>query len=113
MGQKAIHLPSVDLCDISVAPVEAVGAEVFEYFDITFRVLHWFLQVTVGDTIIMAVLPLLFVIVLTPISCFALMISLLSWNLIQAERIACQTRSLALLRGGFASIEFAGTYRVA
>jgi hypothetical protein len=61
----------------------------------------------------MAVLPLLFIIVLTPISCFALMISLLSSNLIIAERIASQTRGLALLRGGLTFIELASTYRVA
>lgn len=41
------------------------------------------------------------------------MISLLCLSFILAERIASQTSGLAFLRGRFAFIELAGTYRVA
>ena len=82
----------------------------FEYFDIIFRVIHCLLQVTVGDTIIMAVLPLLFVILLTPITCLT---SLLSLSHLLAESIACQSRPLASFRGFFTPIESSSAHRVA
>ena len=111
MAQQAIHLTSVDLCKVSVAPVEAVGAEIFEYFDIIFRVIHCLLQVTVDDTIIMAVHPLHFIILLTLVTTLPSLHPHLPLSHLLAPSIASD--SVLLARGSFTPIESAGAHRVA